>query len=56
MSKINHIDIINEHLYIRETVGYNIIKEVPTEDLPKVIEFLQIVWNYNKMSAAIIKK
>lgn len=43
------LQTIDEHLYIRETVGYDIIKEVPLEDLPTVISFLKIVYNYNRM-------
>lgn len=44
------LQTIDEHLYIRETVGYDIIKEVPLEDLPTVISFLKIVYNYNRMN------
>jgi hypothetical protein len=40
---------MDEHLYIRETVGYDVIKDVELEDLPQIIYFLKIVWNYNKM-------
>jgi hypothetical protein len=43
------LQTIDEHLYIRETVGYDLIKEVPLEDMPTVINFLKIVFNYNKM-------
>jgi hypothetical protein len=42
-------DIIDEHLIIRETVGYEVLNQVPIEDMPKVMEFLQIVYNYNRM-------
>lgn len=43
------LDIIDEHLAIRETVGYEVLSEVPIEDMPKVLEFLKIVYNYNRM-------
>ena len=46
---MNHIDIIDEHLIIRETVGYEVLNQVPIEDMPKVMEFLKIVYNYNRM-------
>ena len=46
---MNHIDIIDEHLIIRETVGYEILNQVPIEDMPKVMEFLKILYNYNRM-------
>jgi|APGre2960657404_1045060.scaffolds.fasta_scaffold69568_3 hypothetical protein len=46
---MNQLDIIDQHLIIRETVGYEILNEVPIEDMPKVMEFLKIVYNYNRM-------
>lgn len=42
-------DIIDEHTVIRETVGYDMIREVDIIDLPQVLEFLKIVHNYIKM-------
>ena len=50
---MNHIDIIDEHLIIRETVGYEVLSQVPIEDMPKVMEFLKIVYNYNRMKRAV---
>lgn len=47
--KLNDLQIMDEHLYIRETVGYDFIKDVELEDLPQLIHFLKIIWNYNKM-------
>lgn len=41
--------IVNEHQIIRDTVGYDGIKEIDTVDMPQVMDFLQIVWNYTKM-------
>jgi len=50
---MNHIDIIDEHLVIRETVGYEVLNQVPIEDMPKVMEFLKIVYNYNRMKRVV---
>ena len=50
---MNHIDIIDEHLIIRETVGYEVLNQVPIEDMPKVMEFLKIVYNYNRMKRVV---
>ena len=43
------LDIIDEHIIIRETVGYDGIKEVEIYDLPEVLKFLKIIHNYQKM-------
>ena len=53
--KFDPLQIMDEHLYIRETVGYDFIKDVEVYDLPNLIKFLEIVWNYNKM-CEILKK
>jgi hypothetical protein len=37
-------------MIIRDTVGYDAISKVEIEDLPTVMEFLTIVWNYKKMT------
>ena len=50
---MDHIDIIDEHLIIRETVGYEVLNQVPIEDMPKVMEFLKIVYNYNRMKRVV---
>ena len=42
-------DIIEEHIIIRETVGYEEISKVPLLDIPKVLKFLKIVHNYIMM-------
>lgn len=44
------LQTIDEHMIIRETVGYDTIKQVEVWDLPNVMQFLKIVWNYNKIS------
>jgi hypothetical protein len=43
------IQLIEEHDIIRETVGYDVISKVDLVDLPAVMEFLNIVNNYNRM-------
>ena len=50
---MNHIDIIDEHSIIRETVGYEVLNQVPIEDMPKVMEFLKVVYNYNRMKRVV---
>ena len=44
------LDIIDEHIIIRETVGYDFLKDVEVSDLPQVIDFLKIVYKYNRMT------
>ena len=46
---MNAINIIDHHQIIRETVGYEVLNQVPIEDMPKVMEFLKIVYNHNRM-------
>ena len=43
------IDLIGEHLIIRETVGYDFLNNVAIEDIPEVLKFLKLVFNYTKM-------
>ena len=46
------LDIIDEHIIIRETVGYNFLKDIEVSDLPQVIDFLKILYNYNRMTVS----
>ena len=46
---MNSIDIIDEHIVIRETVGYEILNQVDVIDVPAVLEFLKVVYNYKRM-------
>jgi hypothetical protein len=46
---MNPLQIIDEHDIIRETVGYDGIKDVELWDLPAVLQFLKIVYNYQKL-------
>jgi hypothetical protein len=48
--KYNSLEIIDQHMIVRDTIGYDGIKNIEVYDLPQVIEFLTIVWNYTKMS------
>jgi hypothetical protein len=43
-------DIIDHHQTIRETVGYEILDKIELEDMPKFIEFLKVVQNYQRMN------
>jgi phage repressor protein C with HTH and peptisase S24 domain len=43
-------DLIDEHLIIRETVGYEFLNRVAIEDIPEVLKFLKVVFNYTKMN------
>ena len=42
-------DLIDEHLIIRETVGHEFLNKVAIEDIPEVLKFLKLVFNYTKM-------
>ena len=53
---MEELQIIDEHIYIRETVGYDLIKDIEVYDIPNVIKFLKIVWNYQKMSNILNKE
>ena len=46
---MNPLQIIDEHDIIRETIGYDGIKDVDLWDLPAVLQFLKIVYNYQKI-------
>ena len=44
------VKIIEEHIIIRETIGYDALKEIDVQDIPQVLSFLKIVHNYIKMN------
>lgn len=46
---MDDLKIIDEHIIIREIVGYDFIKDIEVWDLPSVLKFLKIIWNYDKM-------
>jgi hypothetical protein len=47
---MNPLDLIDEHEIIRETVGYEFLNNVELVDIPQVIGFLKIVYNYKKIN------
>ena len=46
---MNQIDLIDEHQIIRETVGYEFLNNIELHDLPEVMKFLKIIYNYKKI-------
>ena len=46
---MNPLDVIDEHIIIRETIGYDGIKEVDVVDMPTVLQFLKVIHNYIKI-------
>jgi hypothetical protein len=47
---MNPLDQIDEHEIIRETVGYTFLKNVDLCDIPEVMKFLKIIYNYKKIN------
>lgn len=47
---MNTLDLIEEHIIIRETVGYEFLNNIEIENIPEVIKFLKIVYNYKRMN------
>jgi hypothetical protein len=47
---MNPLDLIDEHEVIRETVGYEFLNNVELVDIPEIIGFLKIVYNYKKIN------
>lgn len=43
------LQIIEEHILIRDTVGYDFISKVDVFDMSQVLHFLKICNNYTKM-------
>ena len=48
-TNMNPLDQIDEHEIIRETVGYEFLNNVELCDIPEVMKFLKIVYNYKKI-------
>lgn len=46
---MDDLQIIDEHIIIRETVGYGLLDQIEVYDIPNVIKFLKIVYNYNNI-------
>jgi hypothetical protein len=49
IENMNPLDLIDEHIIIRETVGYEFLNDVELVDIPEVMKFLKIVYNYKKL-------
>jgi predicted butyrate kinase (DUF1464 family) len=49
------LQIIEEHLLIRNTISYELISKLEVYDIPSVLHFLNIVQNYIKMDKIINK-
>ena len=47
---MNTLDLIDEHNIVRETVGYEVLNNIEIENIPEVIKFLKIVYNYKRMN------
>ena len=46
---MGQLQTINEHYIIRETIGYSLLNKIELEDIPEVVRFLKIVYNYKRM-------
>jgi hypothetical protein len=49
-TNMNPLDLIDEHIIIRETVGYEFLNDVELVDIPELMKFLKIVYNYKKLA------
>ena len=47
---MKEIHTVEHHTIIRETIGYKELEKIDVQDIPKVMEFLTIVYNYLKMN------
>lgn len=45
----HELQIIEKHLIIRETIGYDFFKTIEIENVLHVLDFLKIVNNYEKI-------
>jgi hypothetical protein len=43
-------DVIDHHQIIRETVGYEVLNQFPLEDMPRIMEFLKVIYNHQRMN------
>lgn len=46
---MHDLKTIEEHILIRETVGYSLLDKIDVVDMPKFLEFLKITKNYLDM-------
>ena len=52
---MSNLDTIEQHILIRDTIGYDGIKNIDIFDIPTVLEFLKIVENYSRMIRVLNK-
>ena len=50
IENMNPLDLIDEHTIIRKTVGYDFLSNVELHDIPELMKFLKIVYNYKKLT------
>lgn len=53
---MNDIELIEHHILIRETIGYELLSKIDVFDISCVMKFLKIVNNYNKIKDVLNKK
>ncbi len=46
---MSDLDIIKNHIIIQDTIGYDIFNTIEICDIPTVLEFLKITYNYIKI-------
>jgi hypothetical protein len=46
---MDNLKTIEEHIVIRETIGYERLNDFDVMDIPEVLKFLKIMHNYIKM-------
>lgn len=46
---MKNLQIIEQHILIRDTCGYDVISKVDVFDMPQILQFLLICQNYKKM-------
>jgi len=46
---MNDIELIEHHILIRETIGYELLSKIDVFDISCVMKFLKIVNNYTNM-------
>jgi len=52
---MNELQIIDNSIAIKETIGFKFLDGIDVIDIPNVIKFCNIVYNYMKMSEVISK-
>lgn len=47
---MDELNIINRHIEIEETLGYDVLKGLDPISVISVYQFALIIWNYKKMT------